>query len=175
MPQGRGNTQYAVAGTQGMPGIRMNVRSSVYVPDGDAAQRASFYAGKEPPARKHKSLTVTRKSACIFLSLLTIVMFFSVATKLYERSQISKDITRMYQEIAATTIKTQELEKQVIAARDSVRICYLAVQQYGMVSEEGVQTFYLYASRDPYDGNAAYRQSADHSPVTGMQSAGLAP
>ena len=172
MPQGRGNVQYAVAGTQSMPGVRMNVRSSEYVPGGDSDERASFYAGKEPPARRFKSPTVTRKSAFIFLTLLIIGMFFIVATKLYERSQISKDISRMYQEIAATAQKTQELERKVIDARDSVRICYLAVQKYGMVSEEGVETFYLYASREPYDGGSYYR-SAAHSPMIGTQSAGL--
>ena len=138
MPQGRGNAQYAVAGMQGMPGVRMNVRSSVYVPDGDAAERASFYAGKEPPPRKIKSPTVTRRNGCIFLAALTLVMLFTVATKLYERSEISKAISQMYTEIAATALKTQELERQVIAARDSTRICYLAVQKYGMVSEDGV-------------------------------------
>lgn len=171
MPQGRGNAQYAVAGTQSMPGVRMNVRSNVYVPDGDAVERASFYAGKEPPARRFKSPTVTRRSGCVFLALLTLAMLLSVAVKLRERSEISKDITRMYQEIAATAVKTQELEKQVIAARDSVRICYLAVQKYGMVSEEGVETFYLFANREPYGGSSY--ASAGYSPVTGFQSAGL--
>ncbi len=172
MPQGRGNAQYAVAGTQSMPGVRMNVRSSVYVPDGDDAGRASFYAGTEPPARRFRSPTVTRRSGFIFLAALTLVMIFTVATKLYERSEISKAITQMYQEITATALKTQELEQQVIAARDSTRICYLAVQKFGMVSEDGVETFYLYASREPYGGGSY--QIAGHSPVTDIQSAGLA-
>ena len=172
MPQGRGNAQYAVAGTQNMPGVRMNVRSHVYVPDGDAAERASFYAGTEPPVRRFRSPSVRRTSAVVVLSLLAAFMVMHVAVKLYTRSEISKDISRMYDEIAATQLKSAELEQKVIAARDSVRICYLAVQQYGMVSEDGVQTYYLYATREPYAGGTA-RAASGYSPLTGQQSAGL--
>lgn len=170
MAQGRGNAQYAVAGTQGMPGIRMNVRSSVYVPDGDVDERASFYAGTETPVRRFRSPTVTRKSAWMFLFILFVGMSLFVAVRLYERSGISKDISRMYREIAATAQTTSELEKRVNAARDSARICYLAVQEHGMVSEDGVETFYLYASRDPYGGGSLN----GYYPLTGMQAAALA-
>lgn len=174
MPQERGSVPYAVAGEQHIPGVRMNVRSNVYVPGGDVGAREAFYAGTDTPPRRRGAPTVRKSFAIVFLAAIACVMLALVTSALTQRARLSAEITGLYADIAATNDESVRLSNKVVEARDSMRICILAVQRFGMVSEEGVPTHYLHASSAPYDGSdRVFGSHADNSPIDGVQSAGL--
>ena len=135
--------QYASAGVQGMPGIRMNVRSNVRLPDSEAGgaemyDHQPFYAGRTAPApRRH--LTVPSRGAALFLCALMVLFGAMILSRMSVKASLSRDRSAMEASIQRTLQENRELEIQVAAARDQARICYAAVQSLGMISSSGVE------------------------------------
>lgn len=135
--------QYAMAGVQMMPGMRMNVRSNVYVPDGEAGSsrdqdRQPYYAVQQQE-KPRGQLTVPYRVAIPFLVCLFLLFFGLAAGKLTRRMNLTNDINAMETNISTLTVANAALQQQVIENRDQARISYLA-QELGMVSASGVET-----------------------------------
>ena len=141
MQKGR-NLQYVAAGVQAMPGMRMNVRSNVRLPDSEvgspyALEQQPFYAKEVAPARK-RTVTVPLNSALIFLCALFVVFGVLALNKVAQKSELSKRITAMRDGIVQTEMDNIRLAMEVEEARDKARIGDLAVQQCGMMSSDSV-------------------------------------
>lgn len=135
--------QYAMAGVQMMPGMRMNVRSNVYVPDGEAGceregNRQPFYAVQQAE-RPQMQLTVPYRVAIPLLVCLFLLFFGLIAGKLTQRMNLTNSINDMETNISTLTVANMALQQQVLQNRDQARISYLA-QELGMVSSIGVDT-----------------------------------
>lgn len=135
--------QYAMAGVQAMPGMRMNVRSHVHVPDAEAgcdaqAERRPYYAqGPQRPVSR-RSATIPAQAGVIFLCAVFVAFGLMVLNKSVKRAEVSKEISAMEQSIAKTLQDNTQLAVEVMEARDSARICYAAAQNLGMVAATGV-------------------------------------
>lgn len=135
--------QYAMAGVQMMPNMRMNVRSHVYVPDAEAGceqegYRKPYYASQQAE-RPSGPATVSYRVAIPFLVCLFLIFFGLAAGKLTKRMNLTNDINTMKTHITALTVENMVLQNEVILNRDQARISYLA-QNFGMVSANGVDT-----------------------------------
>jgi len=136
------NMQYAMAGVQMMPHMRMNVRSNVRVPDGEAGyeyegNRQPYYAAvQEKPFREHP--TVPYRLAVPFLVALFLLFFGLAAGKLILRMNLTNDINDMDAHIKTLAVENYVLQNEVTSNRDLARISYLA-QDLGMLSSSGVE------------------------------------
>lgn len=139
--------QYAMAGVQAMPGMRMNVRSHVHVPDAEAGydgQRQPYYAAKTQRLPR-RSATVPANVGIIFLCAVLLTFGIMVLDRACQRAELSKNISAMEGSIAQTIIDNSQLTLEVMEARDSSRICYAAAQDLGMVAATGVEAIQVMA------------------------------
>lgn len=132
-----------MAGVQSMPGMRLNVRSHVRVPDAEAgceamADRRPYYA--EGPVTPTPRLvpTVPRNIAAIFLVALLVGMLTLVLVRYSKLKGLNDDINAMERSIVQTLQDNTQLAVEVMEARDSSRICYAAAQNLGMVASNGM-------------------------------------
>lgn len=136
------NMQYAMAGVQMMPGVRMNVRSNVYIPDSEAgAEREGYrqpYYAVQTQEKPMGPLTVPYRMAIPFLVCLFLLFFGLAAGKLTQRMNLTNDINAMEANISNLAVANVALQRQVLENRDQARISYLA-QELGMVSATGVE------------------------------------
>lgn len=139
--------QYAMAGVQAMPGMRMNVRSHVYVPDaeaGEGSDRQPYYAASTRKAPR-RAATIPANIGIIFLCAVFLAFAILVLNKACQRAELSKRISAMESGIAQTITDNSQLTLEVMAARDSSRICYAAAQEMGMVAATGVEAVQVMA------------------------------
>lgn len=138
------SVQYAMAGVQAMPGMRMNVRSHVRIPDAEAGydyqeeRRPYFAQGPQHPVSR-RSLTIPANIGVIFLAAVFLFFGILVVGKAATRASLSRKISAMEQSIAQTLQDNTQLAVEVMEARDSSRICYTAAQNLGMVAATGVE------------------------------------
>ena len=137
------NVQYAMAGVQAMPGMRMNVRSHVYIPDAEVGYdheegRQPYYAQGQCAVSK-RALTIPANIGVIFLAAVFLFFGILVVGKAAQRAKLSREISAMETAIAQTLQDNTQLAVQVMEARDSSRICYAAAQNLGMVAATGVE------------------------------------
>jgi len=166
MQKGR-SVQYVAAGVQSMPGIRMNVRSNVRLPDSEAGQAWSqeqpYYAGQVQP-RARQAAAVPARAAAIFLVGLLVVFGFLVVVKNAQRLRLTQDISRLNDSIAQTEKENEALEVQLQEARDPARISYAASQKLGMISANGVDAVPIEApDTRPNQTAAAQTEDSPHS------------
>ena len=165
------NVSYAMAGVQALPGMRMNVRSNVRVPDSEAGyepimERRPYYA--EHPAKPvpRQPMTLPTHIGVIFLCIVLVVFGALVISKCKQRWDVSNQITAMENSISATMQQNTQLAVQVMEARDSARISYAAVQNLGMVAATGVDAIAVTApDTRPYSHTA---QTAASPSVVGL-------
>lgn len=136
--------QYVAAGVQASPGMRLNVRSNVRLPDSEAgcswAEEEApkpFYAETVRPARR-QPVTVSLRTASVLLCALFVVFGVLTLNKAVQRADLSKRITALESAIAETEKDNAELLVQVAQARDTARIGYAALQ-LEMVYAAGVE------------------------------------
>lgn len=171
------NVQYVAAGVQTMPGITMNVRSNVRLPDSEAGrswaqERQPYYAAHIRPAEK-RSMTVPMNAALIFLTALILLFGFLVISKACERSDISKRISAMESGIAQTERDNENLKIEIDQARDSARISYAASQNLGMIASTGVEAVRILAPETrPYEKQTAAQTAPSPNAVPGAYISG---
>lgn len=138
---------YAVAGNQNVPSARLHVSSNVYVKDGDAGSddaKDSFRA--DPDAvQSARQPTVSLRTAAIVLGLALTVLSVFILLNASNKARLSKQLSRMNEEIAQTVKTTRECSLALVAARDSERISYRAIHELGMIAQEGAETYYVTA------------------------------
>ena len=161
---------YAVAGNQNVPPPRMHVSSNVYVKDGDAGfdgAKDSFRAdpGTVPDARR---LSVSIRTAVIVLGLVLTVMSVLILLNASSKARLSKQLSRMNEEIAQTVKNTRACSIELVSARDSERISYKAIHELGMIAQEGAETYYVTAP----DTRPTSTTARDSLPGTYLASAG---
>ena len=137
------NMQYAMAGVQMMPNIRMNVRSHVRVPDGEAGceyegYRQPYYAAVQTASSRIQP-SIPYRVAIPFLVALFLLFFGLAAGKLTTRMNLTNDINDMDAHIKTLAVENYVLQNEVTTNRDLARISYLA-QDLGMLSSVGVES-----------------------------------
>lgn len=141
------NAQYAGAGVQAMPGIRMNVRSYVRLPDAEAgsgyAMAQEPYSAAPTIRRQRRHIMVSARFGALFLCAVFLLFGIRIISKASQRAQIVKQISEIEESIAAAQKKNDELANQLKATKDSGNICYEAVQRLGMVASTGAQSIYV--------------------------------
>lgn len=145
MSQTRSLNGYAMAGGQFAQDDYFRVSDRVYVPDGDAGTQCASCFQARPAARRHKGpATMSLRSAAVFLACVAVVCGFMVGFKLHARKEISLHISQMYTSMETTRKDNAQLEVEVLSARDSSRVCYIAVNELGMVAAEDTHIQYIY-------------------------------
>ena len=135
--------QYSSAGIQLSPGIRMNVRSYVRVPDGEVDRGLGpkpFEAPHGKAACARRAMTMPRTYALILLGVAFTAFLFLGVAKSARKSKLSAAITRLDTQIMETVRSNSQLTVEVMEARDSARIGYEAVQHIGMIAAAGVDS-----------------------------------
>ena len=170
-------TQYAAVGVQELPGMRLNVRSNVRLPDSEAGSGQEMamepYRATRPVCRRRRrSVTVPAWFAAIFLTAVFLLFGGLIIGRLYQRVQIVQSIETMEQEIAETRKDNDDKKVLVAKARDRVRIGFEAVQKYGMVASTAVETIQVVAPMtrpvQPADFNAAAQEDSPLSAPDGI-------
>ncbi|MBR6185797.1 MAG: hypothetical protein IKQ41_05990 [Clostridia bacterium] len=163
------NLQYVAAGVQAMPGMRMNVRSNVRLPDSEAGgfcamERQPYYAEQVRPAQR-RPITVPMNVALIFLCALFLVFGVMILNRTSQRAELAKRITGMKNSIAQTERDNARLALEVLNARDSARISEAAEQTCGMTASKNVETIPVVAPNTrPYETKLTVQ--ADTSPTS---------
>lgn len=155
------NMAYATAGVQMMPGIEMNVRSHVFIPDAEAGSeqvRSSYRA--ESTVERKKEWTLPRNVARMFLALVFVVLSIVVLTKCVQRNNLAASYRTTQASIESTEAENVMMTEKLAEARDINRIRYLASNQYKMVSAASVESIPVTAPvTRPANGNT-YGQAA---------------
>lgn len=146
---------YTTAGIQLSPGICMNVRSYVRVPDGEVDRGMGPKPFEAPLGKKrtaHRSVTISRTSALLFLAVVAVIMGALVLNKRAAMNKLSASISRIDNQITETVRSNSDLTVEVMQARDSARIGYEAVQNIGMIAAAGVDSVPVMAPETrPYE------------------------
>lgn len=149
------NMMYATAGVQMAPGIQMNVRSHVFVPDAEAGSenQYSYYQAGAVVERK-QDVYISRNRAAVIILILFAVLALLVGAK-------GLQYARLNQRLRMTEIKIQEVKEAnllnaapLAEARDMNRIRYKATKEYGMVSIHSVESIPVIAPETR--GNPSY-------------------
>lgn len=160
-------SQYATAGVQLSPGICMNVRSHVRVPDSEAGRNDGpkpFEARGEQKSISRHPGTMPAAYAMLLLTVAFVLFGTLVILRVSEKAALSKDVTALETRIADTIRNNSELTVQVMQARDSARIGYEAVQTIGMIAASGVDSVPVTAP-DTRPGNSVYGSQTGSSPL----------
>ena len=166
------NLQYVTAGVQAAPGMRMNVRSNVRLPDSEvggrfAMEQQPFYAEQVRPMQR-RPVTVPLNAALIFLCALFLVFGVMILNRTSQRAELTKRITAMENGIAQTQIDNARLYLEVMNARDSARISEAAEQTCGMTASKNVETIPVVAPNTrPYETKLTIQ--ADTSPLSAQE------
>lgn len=147
MSQIRG-VSYAMAGIQQAPGARFSVADSVYVLDGDAggAESKPVYRADTDEIRKNRRLpSISLRTAALILAVFLTVLAGMILSNAVKKAELTKQIDSTTASIAQAVKDNYALSIQVVSARDSTRISYKAVQELGMISAEGAETYYVTA------------------------------
>lgn len=168
------NVQYVAAGIQAMPGMAMNVRSHVRLPDSEAGcswaqERQPYYASQvQRPSRR--IVTVPINAALIFLCALFVLFGALAINKVSQKTEIAKRISAMESGIAQTQRDNKQLAVELSEARDSARISYAAAQSLGMISSAGVEAVQIEApDTRPFENKtSAQRDLSPNSGLSGM-------
>ena len=99
------NMQYAMAGVQLAPGIRMNVKSHVRVPDAEAgyeSDRTPYYAAETRPATARRAATISCTAGVVFLFVVFAAVGLLVVGRAARRAELSKSISAMESSISQT-------------------------------------------------------------------------
>ncbi len=159
MPKGK-NALYVTAGLQAVPGVRINVRSSVHLPDSAAGR--SFDPDRQPfqaeqvRSAPRESVTVPVRGAALCLCALFVVFGCLTISKAARRSELSKRITAMEKDIVQTEKENLLLAAQVAEARDPARICDAACHKLQMKAPSGETTEHVVApDTRPFENKTA--------------------
>ncbi len=148
MSQLRG-VSYALAGGQCVTEERIRVSSNVYVADGDAGceqdEQQTYTANPDEIRKNHRAFSVSLRSAALITGALLMMMCIVILFNAANKAELTKKIDAMTVSISQTVKENYDLNIQVVSARESTRISYKAVQDLGMISEEGAETYYITA------------------------------
>lgn len=136
-------SSYAAAGVQLAPGICMNVRSHVYMPDSEAGyenDRQQYFAQGKETVISRNAPTIPTSYAVLLLAVVLGIFACLVGGRLIHRAQLSRSVSENSLQIAQTELSISQLNVDVAKARDSARIAYMAVQDIGMVAASGVES-----------------------------------
>lgn len=168
------NVQYAAAGVQALPGIRLNVRSNVRLPDSEAGtcrvmDQEPYYAAHTRALSRRPHITISGRVAAIFLCGLFLLFGMMIVNKASQRAQIAKNISQIQEDIYKTRQENSQLTLDVANARDQVRICYEAVQRLGMIAATGENSVHVVAPETrPFSNNYHLAEAQDPSPLAAL-------
>ena len=127
-------SSYAVAGVQMQQGIRMNVRSHVFVPDAEAGggdQRQQYFADTAKASRE--PVTVRWSFALCLAVAVFLFMAVLIGFRAVTLDRLSDRINDDNEQIQNTEGKIEALKDDVADAQDVMRIAYIAEQEYDMI------------------------------------------
>lgn len=168
-------SSYAIAGVQFQPGMRMNVRSHVRMPDAEAGtpdQRQQYFAEGEPVSVSRQPVMIRRSVALWILTLAVLAVMVFLGVKMGTLGDLRKKLTKAQTDLQATEVSLKEMDVKLADARSPVRISYVAEQEYHMISSKAVEPVQVTApftrdeQRNAY--NSGSRENSPFSPGLGM-------
>lgn len=167
------NGQYVTAGVQGTPGMRLNVRGNVRLPDSEAgvswydAEAKPYYA-QELPQQIRKPVTVPLNGALVFLCVLFVVFGALTLSRVVNRAAIVKNISAMETAMQKAWKDNADLTVQLAEARDLARIGYDASHRLQMIAASNAETIAVRAPETrPYSGGTVTAQTSPFSASAG--------
>lgn len=161
---------YATVGVQMQPGIRMNVRSNVFVPDAEAGgedQRQQFFAGSHPAQGSRQPVTIRKGFAAVILLTAFFFMAVLIAGRAVSLNNLRVALSDSNQEILKTEDSLAALQRDIADAQDAMRIAYMAEQQFGMVYANQADAVPITAPETRYGQDASYLSgSRESSPLS---------
>ncbi|MBR5109433.1 MAG: hypothetical protein IK099_04490 [Clostridia bacterium] len=170
--------QFATAGVQCTPSMRLNVRSNVRLPDSEVG--GSWYADDQKPfyaetvcVKKREPMTVPLNAALVALCILFVVFGSLALNRVIRKTAIAKDIHAMSQSIEETKTRIDGLTLQVKEARDSARIGYDASHRLNMIAASEAETIAVHApDTRPFGEESAPGGEASPATVQGAMKTG---
>lgn len=166
---------YAVAGVQAQPGMRMNVRSHVFVPDaeaGDRDQRQQFFSGNETVRVSRQPVMLRKSFAVLLIAAALLFVVLSVVSRVVSLNNLRRTLDAESKLIQNTESEMHALNEQLAEAQDAMRIAYMAEQQFNMVFVNRSDAVPVTAPETRYDRNNTYlsgsREGSPLSPDHGM-------
>ena len=163
--------QYALAGVHAVQGMPINVCSHVRLPDGEAGSESyrEPYCAYQTRHKNRRDVYVPRSAALLLLTVLFVIFGTMILCRMGEKTKLCKEISASEDRTAAIMLECSDLQVQVLAARDSARISYAAVQQLGMVDAKGVDIIQVIAPNTrPYQLNTNMAESSPFSAGQGI-------
>lgn len=141
------NAKYTTAGHFIYPDKGIGVRANVWLPGGQYTaelQEDGFHAPDQAaPVRKREKLQVPRWFT-LAVCIIAFIIFFSViiSKAAYNHSLVGKinDTQRLAEE-HERALALAQLQLEEKGSRMS--ICYRAVQEYGMITSAGAESYYI--------------------------------
>ena len=166
---------YAVAGVQMQPGMRMSVRSHVFVPDAEAGgedQRQQYFAGANAAKASRGPVTVRWGFAVSLTAAVFLFMAILIGSRAVALDHLRDRIHDDNEQIKYTEGEIEALKEDVADAQDIMRISYVAEQQYDMIYANRADAVPVTAPQTRYERNETYlsgsREGSPLSPDHGM-------
>lgn len=161
--------QFVLAGHQNQPRQRICVGSHVHLPDCDAYDTQQDDTRRQfisPSAIiKRKALAGMRLSyALVALVLALVVLGFLMGARLVAKNALMEDINAMNTVISDVRSACVTLNRDLVAARDSGKICYRASNKFEMISADSVPAILIDAPDPRPDKGAQDASSIQSAP-----------
>lgn len=147
MTRGKSTNKYTTGGQRMIPDQRMNISGTLTVPGAETTEmnRTDVYIAREEEIRhnKRRLRDVSYKTAATVLCSIAAVFAILILVRVGTKMTLKNDIGKLNSSLASIYDDLTKQEKEIAEARDSGRICYMAVQQMSMVNGQGADTVYI--------------------------------
>ncbi len=166
MTRGKNTNKYTTGGQRMIPDQRMNISGTLTVPGAETTEtnRMDVYVAREEEIRhnRRRMHDVSGKSALAVLGSIAAVFAILILVRVGTKMTLNHDISVLNSRLEGICNELITQEKEIADARDSGRICYMAVNKMGMVNGDGADTVYI-----TLHGTTGY--SVSEGPLMGMR------
>lgn len=155
MPRVRGNDRYVTAGVRMVPNQSVQIRGNVYLPCGEVCERVhgDVFCAQDSGmnTRKKKHYVLNMKASICMLAILALIFGCIIIGKAVKKGELKSEIATMSANLVNQKEENRKNEQKVLDARDTSKLCYSAVHDYGMVNRVGREAVYIML-----DGHGGY-------------------
>lgn len=155
MPRVRGNDRYVTAGVRMVPNQSVQIRGNVYLPCGEVCERVhgDVFCAQDSGmnTRKKKHYVLNMKASICLLAILALIFGCIIIGKAVKKGNLRSEITAVSTNLESLREQNLLKVREVMEAKDTSKICYRAVHDYGMVNRVGRENVYIML-----DGHGGY-------------------
>lgn len=155
MPRIRGNDRYVAAGMRMVPNQSVQIRGNVYLPGGEVCERmhGDVFCAQDSGmnARKKKRYLLNMKASVCMLVILALIFGGVILGKAIKKGIMKDEIATVSANLITLRAQNRMNEQKVLESKETSKVCYKAVHDYGMVNRVGKEAVYILL-----DGHGGY-------------------